>query len=212
MSPNGNRTRVRPLLDSTVIETTPNNWNRNNEPTLRYHQKRRVVKLSEPVRMRKSQDSSPTTKMLRLIGVPFHKSQRNSNAPQVPTSKVTPEKCVEHLNCAMLTHVTQEFAFFAVKPLADRHRNHLFCRTWPTKKRTQSNKNNYKQCGHPHCLKRTHKPGRTTFLSRSTARTIYRNTKRCFVLRQSKKHHEQKKAQLRLSYRTVIGCSSSSSA
>ena len=162
--------------------------------------------------MRKSQDFSPTTKMLRLIGVSFHKSPRNSNAPQVPTTKVTPEKCVEHLYCAVLTHVNQELACCAVKPLAHRHRNHLFCRTWPTKKRTQSNKNNYKQCGYPHCLKRTHQPGRTTFLSRSTARKIFRNTKKCFVPQQNKKHHEQKNAQLRLTYKTVIGCSSSSSA
>ena len=94
--------------------------------------------------------------MLRMIGVPLHKSHTNSNALHVVITKITLEKCVEHLNCAVLTSANQELTRFAVKPHTHRHRNHLFCRTWPTTKRTQSNKTSHKQCGHPHCLKRTH--------------------------------------------------------
>ena len=52
--------------------------------------------------MRKSQDFSLTKKMLRLIGVAFRKSQRNSTAHEVQTTKAAPEKCVEsfQLCCA----------------------------------------------------------------------------------------------------------------
>ena len=84
LSLNDNPTSVRPLLDTVAIETTPKNWNRNNQPTLQPNQKQLIVKLSEPVRMRKSQNISPTTKMLRMIGVPSQKRQTNLNALHVP--------------------------------------------------------------------------------------------------------------------------------
>ena len=162
--------------------------------------------------MRKSQDISPTTKMLRMIGVPLHKSHTNSKTLHVLITKVTPEKCVEHLNCAVLTSANQELTRFTVKPHTHRHRNHLFCRTWPTTKRTQSNKTSHKQCGHPHCLKRTHPTWKNnSSVTFNRAQTLS-DTKKSFALRQNKKHHDQKNAQLRVNYRTVIGCLSSSSA
>ena len=206
-------TRVHPLLDTVAIETTPNNWNRNNQPTLQSNQKQLIVKLSELVRMRKSQDFSPTTKVLRMICVPVHKSHTSSNALHVLITKITPEKCVEHLNCAVLTNANQELTCFAVKPLTHRHRNHLFCRTWPTTKRTQSKKNE-SQTMWPPSLSETHAPNLEEqhfchFQPRANSIGTQRNVSYFHKARNTMK---RKNAQLRLSYRTVMGCSSSSSA
>ena len=210
LSLSDNFTCVLPLLDTVAIETTPNNWNRNNQLTL---DKQRIVKLSEPVRMRKSQDFSPTTKMLRMICVSL-----STNHTRIRMySKYRQLKL----------HLTIAWNIWTLLCSQKRTKNWhaLLLNLSRTVIETPSFATRGQQRREPNQTKRVTnnvatlnvwnartQPGRTKFLSLSTAHKLYRNTKTCFALRLNKKHHDQKNVQLRLNYRTVIGCSSSSSA
>ena len=77
LSLSDNSTRVGPLLDTVAIETTPNNWNRNNQPTLQSNQKQLYCETEG-------------TRPLAEVGIYFSHN-KNAQNDWCPSSQITHE-------------------------------------------------------------------------------------------------------------------------